>query len=272
MRFVVQMLVGALSFCNYFSLLVMECLLLLSGDVELNPGPMNKAEQEQISRIEKMLQDVHAGQAQILAKLESIELKQKELENQLHGINSRVEVTEDRITRTEQREKAMMAKLDDLENRGRRSNLVFFGVPDVTVKETWETSEKLVSNVCRDVLGLKDISIERAHRIGAYKNGKTRPIVACFSSWKMRESVMHNATKFKGTDYSVSEDFSQAVQEKRRKLWNYAKEMKQNKDSRVYLNYDKLVIDGESFIWHSEKNEPVPVRKPKSTTLSTGSE
>ncbi|KAH9364686.1 hypothetical protein HPB48_022919 [Haemaphysalis longicornis] len=112
----------------------------------------------------------------------------------------------------------MMPKLDDFKNRGRCSNLVFFGVPDVTVKKTWETSEKLVSDVCKDVLGLKDIFIERAHCIGAYKNGKTRPIVSCFSGWKMRERVTHNATKFKGTGYSVSEDFSQAVQEKRWKL------------------------------------------------------
>lgn len=36
-------------------LLLGEALLLLSGDVELNPGPINVTEREQMANIEKIL-------------------------------------------------------------------------------------------------------------------------------------------------------------------------------------------------------------------------
>lgn len=133
-------------------------------------------------------------------------------------------------------------------------------MPDTEKNETWETSENLIKGVCKDAMKLDDISIERAHRIGAFKETKNRPIVACFSQWKARESVFKNVFKLKGTSYSISEDFSQTVQEKRRHLWNYAKDKRECKENRVCLSYDKLIINGQTFVWDSDTQMPVPVR------------
>lgn len=74
--------------------------------------------------------------------------------------------------------------------------------------------------------------------------------------------MLRSAFKFKNTSFSVSEDFSLAVQEKRRQLWNYAKEKRQNRENKVHLNHDKLVINGQTFIWDSETRQPVLYRAP----------
>lgn len=216
--------------------------------MESNPGPMSKAEAEQLGKIERILLELQSGQATVLAKLTGIEKRQADLENKIDGVISKTKVLERRVAHVEESEFKLEAKLDDLENRSRRSNLVFFGVPDNSRKETWEESEKLIRDICKETLSIDNVEIERAHRVGAFKDEKNRPIVAHFAGWKARENVRRNAFRFKKTPISVSEDFSPLVQEKRRQLWNYAKEKRQNKENRVYLNYDKVVINGQTFI------------------------
>ncbi|XP_075724491.1 uncharacterized protein LOC142767157, partial [Rhipicephalus microplus] len=241
--------------CNDCSLLG-EALLLLSGDVELNPGPMNSTEKEQMANIEKILLDVQSSQKTMLTKLAEIVAKQADLEQKIDTMIAKSNVIEERINIVEISARKIEAKLDDLENRSRRLNLVFFGVPDNEPKETWEKSESLLEEICSNVLKLSNIPIERAHRLGAFTEGRIRPIVATFSGWKARESVMRNAYKLKNTSFSVSEGFSHAVREKRRLLWNYAKEKRDSKGCRVRRNYDKLVINGKTFVWDSEMNQP----------------
>lgn len=96
--------------------------------------------------------------------------------------------------------------------------------------------------------------------MGAYREGKNRPIIANFASWKARDSVLQNARKFKGTAFSVSENFSRTVQEKRRLLWNYTKEKRDRKEIRVQLKYDKAVINGDTYIWDSDTRQPALLR------------
>nr|XP_037273859.1 uncharacterized protein LOC119166647 [Rhipicephalus microplus] len=237
-----------------------QTLLLLAGDIEQNPGPMSVPEREQISKIEEMLKVLQSGQVTVLEKLSGIAKTQDELRKKLDDVITKTNVIEKRLTTLEETEKKFADKLDDLENRSRRTNLVFFGIPDSHPKETWEESENLVKSVCTDVLKLENIAIERAHRLGAYKTERIRPIIASFSGSKSRESVLRNAYRFKGTSYSVSEDFSKAVQEKRRQLWKYSKEKQLDKKNRVHLSYDKLVINGQAFAWDTDMHQPVPLR------------
>ncbi|XP_042150091.1 uncharacterized protein LOC120850155 [Ixodes scapularis] len=238
-----------------------ETLLLLSGDVELNPGPMTKAQIEQLGKIETILLELQSGQMTVLGKLAGIEAKQADLERKFDTISLKTNDIEKRVLQIEGSGRKLEAKLDDLENRSRRTNLVFFGVPDNSRSETWEESERLITKICKDVLSL-DVLIERAHRLGKHKDGKNRPIVVNFPGWEVKESVLRSAFKFKNTSFSVSEDFSLAVQEKRRQLWNYAKEKRQNRENKVHLNHDKLVINEQTFIWDSETRQPVLYRAP----------
>lgn len=168
---------------------------------------------------------------------------------------------EQRISDVEVNRRKLEARLDNLENRSRRTNLVFFGIPDDTVRESWEESETLVRRICKGNLDIDVTSIQRAHRLGTFKERSCRPIIASFQNWKERDNIMRNAFKFKNSAYSVSEDFSALVREKRRKLWDYSKEKRQDKNNKVYLTYDKLVINGDTYAWDFEQSMPILVRK-----------
>uniref|UniRef100_A0A1S4LJU1 Uncharacterized protein n=3 Tax=Ixodes scapularis TaxID=6945 RepID=A0A1S4LJU1_IXOSC len=66
---------------------------------------------------------------------------------------------------------------DDLDNRSRRNNLIFFGIPDVQ-NETWATSEERIVSFCSEKLNIQidSAAIERAHRLGRFTLTKKRPV------------------------------------------------------------------------------------------------
>ncbi|XP_070535481.1 kinesin-like protein KIF15 [Ptychodera flava] len=136
---------------------------------------------------------------------------------------------------------------DDLENRERRNNLVFFGVPQdfVNLNESWEESEEKVKRLVRNQLGLKGkIVIDWAHRnLNAPIVRGSKPIVTRFGSYKDREQVLRKAFKLKGTGISISEDVTRRIRKIRSKLWEHRRSFfGHSKDLKAYLQYDKLVV------------------------------
>ena len=59
----------------------------------------------------------------------------------------------------------------------------------------------------KDFLCLQNIKIESAHRTGEKKEDTSRIIVAKFSSYKTKETILKNARKLKDTGYYINEDF-----------------------------------------------------------------
>ena len=142
-------------------------------------------------------------------------------------------------------------KAQDLEDRSRRNNLVFFGFPEAG--DNSEHCEALVTNV------LKNTSIinrecgqmfDRAHRLGKKKadGNRPRPIIVRVTFYKDKEHILKSAHKLKGTSFAVSEDFSKLTLSARNQLVMKAKQainvcsaMKSFK-----LNYKTLVVKYEN--------------------------
>lgn len=98
--------------------------------------------------------------------------------------------------------------MDDLENRSRRCNLIFFGIDGDDAREPNAKSEARVINLCTSVLKVGHVEIERAHRLGKFNTEKQRSIIAKFNTDKDKQKVLLAAKKLKGTAISISEDFS----------------------------------------------------------------
>ncbi|XP_075534599.1 uncharacterized protein LOC142568604 [Dermacentor variabilis] len=137
---------------------------------------------------------------------------------------------------------ALASRLDDLEDRSRRHNLLFFGIPD-GVSETWTQSEKHICELLSRHLNLRitDGTVERAHRLGAY----TRPIIVKFSSFKTKENILSQKSKLKSTGVSISEDFCRATRLTRKKLLEFGKSSGQP----FSLRFNKLVINNKAYIY-----------------------
>ncbi|KAH6940237.1 hypothetical protein HPB50_026405 [Hyalomma asiaticum] len=183
----------------------------------------------------------------------------RQTQNQIGDISKIVTEQAVIIRHLMQQVKDLEKKTNDLENRSRRKNLVFYGVDDKT-SESWDESEAIIKNICKTNLGMELESVERAHRLGRY-NEKKRPIIVKFSLYKERQAVLLNAKRFKNSQYSVSEDYSPETRSVRNKLWEYAKTKREDKTNKAKLNFDKLIINVRAFRWDEEKEEVVPVRR-----------
>ncbi|KAH9384728.1 hypothetical protein HPB48_026741 [Haemaphysalis longicornis] len=147
-------------------------LLKLSGDVEENPGP-----------VEDMIKEVLQSQREILAKITDIQEKQQASETAMSLVEKRLETIESKLlgvdevnTRLvtlegsmrnfDEQFNQMSKRIDDLENRSRRNNIIVRGIEE----EELETEEVLIRKVNDEVFGnilkQKLHSIERIHRLG----------------------------------------------------------------------------------------------------------
>ena len=143
---------------------------------------------EENSKIKKELTDLwesvqyHSDNVdEVNKKLEDIDSREEEIKLD--------KITKDFVTKTKK-------KLADLEDRSRRNNLRFDGFQE-KINETWEESERIITDFVKEKLGTKeDILIERAHRTGKLqRNGGTRNtkriIVVKFFNFKYKSRILH---------------------------------------------------------------------------------
>ena len=173
-------------------------------------------------------------------------------------------------------------ELDQLEGQSRRQNLNFFNIEEST-NETWEEFEEKVRNYIKSELDLDEtaISIERAHRLPG-KN-KPRPLIVKFSFFKDKDRVIKRYRDLRKSDRDtpssanvtngasaaesgigdrvrVSEDFPGRVRKARSALIPF---LKQSIDAgkNAYLRFDKLVVNGNSYVYDETRQRPIPSLK-----------
>ncbi|XP_077504954.1 uncharacterized protein LOC144114839 [Amblyomma americanum] len=215
---------------------VVRSLLLMCGDIESNPGP------EKLDVILGELKKMSTGQTELVKEVQelkgqllSIDLKMTNLTTRLSALETDyeslstlrndLEGIQATSAATSRLVGVLEARLDDAENRSRRNNLLFYGLPDTNPTETYSLTEDLIIRHCSDHLDtqLSPNDIERAHRLGRHSKDRKRPIIVKFTSFKTKESILSKGSKFKGTDYSVGEDFSRRVQNCRKHLVAFAR-------------------------------------------------
>ncbi|XP_037498724.1 uncharacterized protein LOC119372322 [Rhipicephalus sanguineus] len=241
---------------------VIQSLLLLSGDVETNPGPsMNDVLAE--------LQKLTAGQSKLITEVQS-------LKNQVMSTDKTLTDLSKRMTELEQHYQALMplrneleavhaatgetgrlvsnleSRIDDADNRSRRNNLILYGIPDSNPSETFTQSEKLFIDNIREHMhiSLDDKEIERAHRLGRHSLGRNRPIIVKFALYKTKELVLAGGRKLKGTNCAIGEDFSPAVRNARKHLTAFGK----SKGTPFKLRFKTLVIGSKRYEYDESSN------------------
>lgn len=129
-------------------LCVVRALLMLSGDVESNPGPPETLE-DKVGKLlhhqeasSKILNDIKRDQRAMQKTLSDSTKSFQELDARLVKIESSLRVHAETIAVVEQLQKTVAGltkKIDDLENRSRRNNLIAYGLKE----EDRETNDNL---------------------------------------------------------------------------------------------------------------------------------
>ena len=102
----------------------------------------------------------------------------------------------------------------------------------------------IIENEMRIENARRDMRLHRAHRIGRFINGKTRPIVAQFVLYPDRERVRKAGSVLReaNSKYGVSQRFPKEIQDRRKALVPIMKQAR-NEGKDAYIVVDKLYID-----------------------------
>lgn len=231
-------------------------LLLLGGDVETIPGPDMEKILEQLKKISDDLQEIKSEKIKTNVRLLAIEQKMESIT----ALEGRITACEEQMSVVAGTIRTLSAKIDDLENRSRRSNLIVYGIPEI-VNESNESLDSFVTEkILKEILEVQSAGFERIHRLGKKMENKTRPVIFKLFDFRDKAKILKNCYKLKGTIYAISEDFSRPVQEIRKKLWNSAKENRDRRE-KVQLVFDKIKINGSLFVWDDIKNDKIPLQK-----------
>ncbi len=117
--------------------------------------------------------------------------------------------------------------------------------------ETSEETKKLMQKVLEEKLKVTT-EIVRAHRIGIYKEGRSRPIVMKLEKESDKEKIYKTKRELKGTAIYIEDDYSWKVRKQRFHLREVAKKEREA-GRKVTVNFDKLSMDGIQFRWNLEE-------------------
>ncbi|XP_077492095.1 uncharacterized protein LOC144102811 [Amblyomma americanum] len=217
-------------------------LLMLCGDIESNPGPPT----------EQLLTQLLEGQKDIQRRLGEIEAKLHKVEEFTSAINEFRDLSRE----LESRVAGLERKLVDLEDRGRRNNVIVFGIPEKLNETYEELSQSVLKGVFCDKMDTKVVSAERIHRIGRKQPNKHRPVIIKLMDHREKVNILKNCSKLKDTDYSISEDFSYTTRQIRKNLWESTAEIRKA-GQKVKLIYNKIKIGDDLFVWDDTSKERV---------------
>lgn len=191
-------------------------------------------------RILKMEEKVKSMKGSIADMAESVEFMEHEVDKIKANTELKVNKTEvaDIRGKISTLETSFGRKMEDLENRSRRNNLVFYGVPEGPRSCEYIIKNEILANLME--LDVTDVEIERAHRTPggpepSDPDKQPRPIHVRFQRFSDREGVLHSAKKLKGKSLGgnsiyISDDVSSSVRNSRKCLRRQLDKIRQRND------------------------------------------
>jgi len=173
----------------------------------------------------------------VLAQLE------KTLKFDPEALNKMEQEIKEKDKKIAELETEMRRRTDDLEQYQRRANLRIFGVPESKNRNQREDPDAVAINVFNKQLGLSitPADIDRCHRVGAPKEGKPRPLIVKFVSYRKRAEVFRCKRQLKGTGVTIREDLAPIrLQELQKAIKKYGLKNVWTEDGKiVYINQGK---------------------------------
>uniref|UniRef100_T1IFC9 Uncharacterized protein n=1 Tax=Rhodnius prolixus TaxID=13249 RepID=T1IFC9_RHOPR len=139
--------------------------------------------------------------------------------------------------------KQLRDRVGALENRVRRNNLIFRGVPDSA------DYEQAVKDICRNVLGLQEeVSIVQAFPISkSSATSENKVVLAEFLAYKDVLKINAKLRNIKDTGLNIHQDFEPETRLRRAKLLALRREVKRTSPNlRIRLRTDMLLVTGNN--------------------------
>lgn len=138
------------------------------------------------------VKEIRTSQKKIVTQVATIQKRLDELDaktNSIKHLERAVDGVKASMRSFDKHLENLKARLNEQEDRSRRNNVIFRGIPDS--QESWQQSESKIMSIPTSTLdALPDNAIERAHRLGSYAPTKCPPIIVKFSDLKSKEKVL----------------------------------------------------------------------------------
>ena len=174
-----------------------------------------------IERLERKVDNLTTENAVLKKEMadlkSSMQFNSDTIDKKLLEVNtkvSQVDVVNDKSIKTlADDHKNLHVKVRDLEDRSKRNNLRFDGLWQ-TQGEDWHGSEAKSKKLIKEKLGIENVEIERAHRIGKEErnySSQKRTIIATFLNYKDKEKVLreYRSCKLWEEIFYINDDFSE---------------------------------------------------------------
>ncbi|XP_065662636.1 uncharacterized protein LOC136085270 [Hydra vulgaris] len=194
---------------------------------------------------EKVFIDIISGNLKIFnGRLEKVE---KDIEELKHSLNYYEELIDEKVKKANVFSKEdnseitrIQKKLREIEDRSRRNNLKVDGI-NKNEGESWKESELKVKKVFEELLSVKNVQIERAHRTGKKEPNKPRTIVIKLLDFKDKVAILSKSSNLKGKNIYINEDFCSETTQIRKGLREKMK-IERAAGKFAFISYDKLII------------------------------
>lgn len=149
-----------------------------------------------------------------------------------------------KISRLEQDNEQLAKRVNYLEQKNRKNNIILFGA---------ENSDRDLIEISNEVFNkhlgveIKETDINSIYKLNRnnIKNTSVPIKIELISNIKKR-SLFKNANRLKNTTYAISNDMSKAEREERKKL-NFHLKNARSKNLNAVMRRDSLIINGEEF-------------------------
>ena len=222
--------------------LALSLCLILSGDVESNPGPPLTLQdihdninskfdimQLQITDISKSILDIKTNMSVLDQKVSSLSSSQQALRQELSSLRERVDSLETECERQEQ--------------YSRRENVIIHGIGELP-GESYDSLRSRITTLLNNNIKSKtwhEGDIVRAHRMGKHHDSSTfspmktkpRPVIVRLHQFQDKLTILKARATLKPLAIGVSGDLTQRQREQLKRLPD---------DKRGYFRNGKLVI------------------------------
>lgn len=208
--------------------------------------------------------------SQINTRLEDMSIR-------LQISETRLEVMSTKLQMSETRQKALEREVVQLKTYSMKSNIIF--TIDVSSFEmAQEIKGEDCSSIIRQFLALKmgvtdvkKLFITGAHRIGFYKSGKSRPILAQFPIADERDTIMKHANRLRDTNHYISRQLPPELKERNQFAYPAYKDAKSDSNANARLVNGRLYMHGREQVQYSSPQLPVvPDPEPSTRSLVIG--
>ena len=189
--------------------------------------------------LESVLNSVLEMQKQLLEEMNSLkeELREEREERRLEKELLSVELTNIKKELSNCKSRLMF-----FERKERARNLIMYGIEEAQNEDVRATTDSIIGGR----LGIQNIRIEGAHRLGPRRNQVNRPIRIICENIEVKSEVLRKKSKLKGTTIFIDEDLCIEDRELKRRNLDMIKKQRSSGRS-AFLRGSTIICENKKY-------------------------